>query len=109
MEPINTGTGMTHAEGRQFIRSHCEDFVNKKNLRIGELRSGFCGSRSRCTARNASGGGRYYYNYALRGERLRLNVTGPVPVLQASRRSRFGKQRFFLFFSTFDLLTFEIS
>src|SRR6266705_2183209 len=54
-------------------------------------------------------GGRYYYNYALRGERLRLNVTGPVPVLQASRRSRFGKQRFFLFFSTFDLLTFEIS
>ena len=48
---------MTHAEGRQFLRSHCEDFVNKKNLRIGELRSGFCGSRSRCTARNASGGG----------------------------------------------------
>jgi len=26
---------MTHAEGRQFIRSHCEDFVNKKNLQIG--------------------------------------------------------------------------
>src|SRR5713101_5089945 len=29
-------TGMTHAEMREFIRNHFEEFVNRKNLHIGE-------------------------------------------------------------------------
>ncbi len=29
-------TGMTHAEMKEFIRNHFEEFVNRKNLRIGE-------------------------------------------------------------------------
>src|SRR5216684_6162396 len=32
----NPKTGMTHAEMREFIRNHFEEFVNRKNLGIGE-------------------------------------------------------------------------
>jgi predicted SnoaL-like aldol condensation-catalyzing enzyme len=32
----NPKTGMTHLEMREFIRAHFEEFVNRKNLRIGE-------------------------------------------------------------------------
>jgi predicted SnoaL-like aldol condensation-catalyzing enzyme len=28
---------MTHAEMKQFIRNHFEEFVNRKNIRIGKL------------------------------------------------------------------------
>ena len=37
MEPINAKTGMTHAEAREFIRSHFEEFVNRKNMQIGNV------------------------------------------------------------------------
>jgi predicted SnoaL-like aldol condensation-catalyzing enzyme len=30
-------TGMTHTEMKEFIRNHFEEFVNRKNLRIGEV------------------------------------------------------------------------
>jgi predicted SnoaL-like aldol condensation-catalyzing enzyme len=33
----NPKTGMTHAEMKEFIRKHFEEFVNRKNLRIGEV------------------------------------------------------------------------
>jgi len=33
----NAETGMTHAELKQFIRNHFEEFVNRKNLKIGEV------------------------------------------------------------------------
>jgi predicted SnoaL-like aldol condensation-catalyzing enzyme len=36
-EPKNPKTGMTHAEMKEFIRNHFEEFVNRKNLRIGEV------------------------------------------------------------------------
>jgi predicted ester cyclase len=36
-EQKNPKTGMTHAELKQFIRNHFEEFVNKKNIRIGEV------------------------------------------------------------------------
>jgi len=36
-EAKNPKTGMTHAEMREFIRNHFEEFVNRKNLRIGEV------------------------------------------------------------------------
>jgi predicted SnoaL-like aldol condensation-catalyzing enzyme len=36
-EQTNPKTNMTHAELKQFIRNHFEEFVNKKNIRIGEL------------------------------------------------------------------------
>jgi predicted SnoaL-like aldol condensation-catalyzing enzyme len=32
----NPKTGMTHAEMKEFIRNHFAEFVNQKNLRIGE-------------------------------------------------------------------------
>jgi predicted SnoaL-like aldol condensation-catalyzing enzyme len=35
-EVKNTKTGMTHTEMKEFIRNHFEEFVNRKNLRIGE-------------------------------------------------------------------------
>jgi predicted SnoaL-like aldol condensation-catalyzing enzyme len=35
-EVKNPKTGMTHPEMREFIRNHFEEFVNRKNLRIGE-------------------------------------------------------------------------
>ncbi len=33
----NPKTGMTHAEMKDFIHTHFEEFVNRKNLRIGEV------------------------------------------------------------------------
>jgi hypothetical protein len=33
----NPKTDMTHAEMKEFIRNHFEEFVNCKNLRIGEV------------------------------------------------------------------------
>ncbi len=35
-EVKNSKTDMTHAEMKEFIRNHFEEFVNRKNLRIGE-------------------------------------------------------------------------
>ena len=37
MEPTNAKTGMTHSEAREFIRNHFEEFVNKKNVQIGNI------------------------------------------------------------------------
>jgi predicted ester cyclase len=37
MEAINAKTGMTHTEARDFIRNHFEEFVNKKNVQIGNV------------------------------------------------------------------------
>ncbi len=37
MEPINPKTGMTHAESWEFIRNHFEEFVNRKNVDIGNV------------------------------------------------------------------------
>ena len=37
METINAKTGMTLAEAREFIRNHFEEFVNRKNVRIGNV------------------------------------------------------------------------
>jgi predicted ester cyclase len=34
-EVQNPKTGMTHAEVKEFIRNHFDEFVNRKNLRIG--------------------------------------------------------------------------
>jgi predicted SnoaL-like aldol condensation-catalyzing enzyme len=36
-EVKNPKTGMTHAEMKEFIRNHFEEFVNRKNVRIGEV------------------------------------------------------------------------
>lgn len=36
-EVKNPKTGMTQAEMKEFIRNHFEEFVNRKNLRIGEV------------------------------------------------------------------------
>jgi len=33
----NPKTGMTHQEMRKFVRDHFEEFVNRKNLEIGNL------------------------------------------------------------------------
>lgn len=33
----NAKTGMTLAEMKEFIRNHFEEFVNRKNLQIGEV------------------------------------------------------------------------
>ena len=35
-EVKNPKTGMTHAEMKEFIHNHFEEFVNRKNLRMGE-------------------------------------------------------------------------
>jgi predicted SnoaL-like aldol condensation-catalyzing enzyme len=37
VDAINAKTGMTHAEAREFIRNHFEEFVNKKNVQIGNV------------------------------------------------------------------------
>ncbi len=34
-EVKHSKTGMTHAEMKEFIRNHFEEFVNRKNLRAG--------------------------------------------------------------------------
>src|SRR5260370_16482579 len=36
-EVKNPKTGMTDAEMKEFIRNHFEEFVNRKNLPIGEV------------------------------------------------------------------------
>jgi hypothetical protein len=36
-EVRNPKTEMTQAEMKEFIRNHFEEFVNRKNLRIGEV------------------------------------------------------------------------
>jgi predicted SnoaL-like aldol condensation-catalyzing enzyme len=36
-EVKNPETGMSHTEMKEFIRNHFEEFVNRKNLRIGEV------------------------------------------------------------------------
>jgi predicted SnoaL-like aldol condensation-catalyzing enzyme len=36
-EVKNPKTDMTHAEMKEFIRNHFEEFVNRKNLPIGEV------------------------------------------------------------------------
>jgi predicted SnoaL-like aldol condensation-catalyzing enzyme len=36
-EVKNPKTGMTHLEMKEFIRNHFEEFVNRKNVGIGEL------------------------------------------------------------------------
>jgi predicted SnoaL-like aldol condensation-catalyzing enzyme len=36
-EAKNPKTGMTHPEIKEFIRNHFEEFVNRKNLSIGEV------------------------------------------------------------------------
>jgi hypothetical protein len=36
-EVKNPKTSMTHTEVKEFIRNHFEEFVNRKNLRIGEV------------------------------------------------------------------------
>jgi predicted SnoaL-like aldol condensation-catalyzing enzyme len=37
LEVKNPKTDMTHAAMKEFIRNHFEEFVNRKNLRIGEV------------------------------------------------------------------------
>jgi predicted SnoaL-like aldol condensation-catalyzing enzyme len=37
VNPINPKTGMTHAEAREFIHHHFEEFVNRKNVEIGNV------------------------------------------------------------------------
>jgi predicted ester cyclase len=37
MEPINRKTAMTHPEAKEFIRNHFEEFVNRKNVNIGNV------------------------------------------------------------------------
>ncbi|MDP9091324.1 MAG: ester cyclase [Pseudomonadota bacterium] len=36
-EPLNSKTGMTHAEMKDFIRNHFEEFVNRQNLGIADV------------------------------------------------------------------------
>jgi predicted SnoaL-like aldol condensation-catalyzing enzyme len=36
-ESKNPKTGMTHAEMKEFIRNHFEEFVNRKNVDIGKV------------------------------------------------------------------------
>jgi hypothetical protein len=37
METVNPKSGMTHSEIREFIRNHFEEFVNRKNVDIGNV------------------------------------------------------------------------
>jgi predicted ester cyclase len=37
MELVSPKTGMTHREAREFIHNHFEEFVNKKNVQVGNL------------------------------------------------------------------------
>jgi predicted SnoaL-like aldol condensation-catalyzing enzyme len=36
-EAVNPKTGMTHSEAKEFVRNHFEEFVNRKNLNIGNV------------------------------------------------------------------------
>ena len=40
MESTNPKTGMAHGEMREFIRNHFEEFVNRKNVQIGNVNFG---------------------------------------------------------------------
>jgi hypothetical protein len=37
VDAINPKTGLTRLEAREFIRNHFEEFVNKKNVQIGNV------------------------------------------------------------------------
>jgi predicted ester cyclase len=37
MEATNPKTGMTHGQAKEFIRNHFEEFVNRKNVNIGNV------------------------------------------------------------------------
>jgi hypothetical protein len=37
VEVANAKAGMTHSEVREFIGNHFEEFVNKKNVQIGNV------------------------------------------------------------------------
>jgi len=37
VDPVNLKTGMSLAESKQFVRNHFEEFVNKKNVSIGNV------------------------------------------------------------------------
>jgi predicted SnoaL-like aldol condensation-catalyzing enzyme len=37
MDPVNPKTGMTHTAAKEFVRGHFEEFVNKKNVDIGNV------------------------------------------------------------------------
>ena len=37
LEPTNPVTGFTHDEMKEFVRNHFEEFVNRKNIAIGEV------------------------------------------------------------------------
>jgi predicted SnoaL-like aldol condensation-catalyzing enzyme len=37
VDAINPKTGMTRAEARDFIRNHFEEFVNRKNVQVGNV------------------------------------------------------------------------
>jgi len=37
VDGMNPKTGMTHGEMREFVRNHFEEFVNRKNLAIGNV------------------------------------------------------------------------
>lgn len=39
-EAVNPKTGMTPREAKDFVRNHFVEFVNRKNLKIGELNFG---------------------------------------------------------------------
>ena len=36
-EVVHAITGMTHAEMKEFVRHHFEEFMNRKNLAIGRV------------------------------------------------------------------------
>src|SRR6202158_1759931 len=36
-EIVNPKTSMAHTEAKEFVRNHVEEFVNRKNLKIGEV------------------------------------------------------------------------
>src|ERR1700687_5688340 len=36
-EIVNPKTSMTHTEAKEVVRNHFEEFVNRKNLKIGEV------------------------------------------------------------------------
>jgi hypothetical protein len=50
---------MTHGEAREFIRNHFEEFVNRKNVNIGNVNfaSKFRGSWHKGAFGNATGSG----------------------------------------------------
>lgn len=37
LEPTNPVTGFTNSEMKEFVRNHFEEFVNRKNIAIGEV------------------------------------------------------------------------